>query len=221
MLVLEYLKMWNESLVSGNSQGRLLAPNSADSMDSPASRRVSAASDDSFDASSYVHVDNKLNNKMPKCLISCDTGEKALENHFTKTSTAPTGSGVTKSGKRVIRKRLSVSEFRASRLKANINNNSNTATRKLRNNEGDILNSSSSDNDTLPKTKKRNTDVLSAKIQHLLFEMVSATYYYRITFMSYSSKHYTVPMTLLHQLGEIRLPFSPYNTPRKLIFETL
>lgn len=174
--------MLNVSLDSRNGQGRFLAPFSAEGMDTAASRRVSAASDDSFDASSYVHVDNKLNNKMPKCLFSCGSVGQALENHFTKTSIAPAGSSVTKSGKRVIRKRLSMSEFKASRLKANINNNSNAASRKLRKNEGEVLNSSSSDNDTLPKTKKRNTDVLSAKIQHLLFEMVSATYYYRITF---------------------------------------
>lgn len=161
--------MWKEVFNGETAVDRYSSPCFAGGDDSRKSRRVSAASDDSFDASSYVHVDSKLNSKMPKCLLSEENNEKIMENHFTKTKSDSASAVTTKSGKRVIRKRLSISEFNASRLRVNLNNNSNANSSRSKTKE--LQNSSSSDNDTLPKTKKRNTDVLSAKIQHLMFEM--------------------------------------------------
>lgn len=155
--------MWKEAF-DGETVDRMPTSYFAEDGDSPVSRRVSAASDDSFDASSYIHVDSKLNSKMPKCLLNDENSEPNVGNHFTRTADKKGSNDVTKSGKRIIRKRLSVTQFNA-RLK-NLNNNNS---KNMNNN--DLSTSSSSDSDTLPKPEKKSTDVLSAKIQHLVFEM--------------------------------------------------
>ncbi|XP_039263532.2 uncharacterized protein LOC120339464 [Styela clava] len=154
--------MWKEAF-DGEPVTGMSATYYAEDGDSYGSRRVSAASDDSFDASSYVHVDSKLSLKMPKCILNDENVEPNVNNHFTNCTDNNANHDVTKSGKKIIRKRLSVSQFNASRLK-NLNNNNSK-------NNNDLSSSSSSDSDTLPKPEKKNKDVLSAKIQHLLFGM--------------------------------------------------
>lgn len=180
--------MWKEAFGDEDDMARVPQGCYADEESPYSSRRVSTISNDSFDASSYVHVDSKLKTKMPESLLDMNDTDKEISNHFERLpDNANNNDSKTKNGKRVIRKRLSISQFRAStrvkRNENNSNNNSNSSDKVpsadgketgTTDSNGNSCSNLSNSNST--KKEKQSKDVLSAKIQHLLFEMVSETF---------------------------------------------